>query len=667
MSDYDYAALGLKVGIEIHQQLDSQHKLFCRCPSRLEGTRPPDYTLMRKHRPVLGETGKFDEAMLVEFTKGASVVYEGYYDTTCTYEIDETPPFNCDEEALDIAVEICLLFKMNIIREMHVCRKNYVDGSVPGGFQRTMEIGKDGTLTLKSGKVIGIENIFLEEDAARRIKTEGKVTYFRVDRLGIPLVEITTTPDISDPQEARDAAYRIGLLLRSTGKVKKVLGSIRQDINISIREGNRIEMKGVQKLDWIPPLVQFEIQRQLALVEIQKKLKSLGLKPEDIKNIPKDLTGIFKDTQCKFVNAGIKKGQIVMGLKIPGFQGIYGIELQPNRRFGTEVASKVRVLTGLKGLIHSDEDLSGKYQFAENEISATKKELGCAENDLFVLLIGNKTELVLAFNFIVTRTQYAFKGIPPETRQAQEDGTSEFLRELHGGSRLYPDTDTLAIEIDDFQIKRIKGIIGAYPWDLIDTYAKKYKMEPNNVENLIMEGNIKLFDKLVAILPDNIALILNTIQDKITVLHREERDIDRLKDHHFLTLINGVKDNKVTKEAIEPVLRIWTQKPDLDLEDAKKEAGISDFDLSKLDGIVKDLIEKNAELVKTKGRGAMGPLMGDLMNIVGRGGVDGKLLSAKLNEGLGKFLGEGPKPSKSEKPNTAEKAKPPKKSEGGKK
>ncbi len=636
--DFDYESLGLKIGIEIHQQLASKNKLFCHCPNELQGTRTPDFTILRKQRPVLGEEGKFDKGMLVEFLKKGSIVYEGYYDCTCTYELDETPPFHINEECLDITLEICALFKTEIIREVHICRKNYVDGSVPAGFQRTIEIGQNGKLLLKSGKEIGIENIFLEEDAARRIKTEGKISFFRVDRLGVPLNEITTAPEIHTPEEAKDAAYRIGLLLRSANKVKRVIGSTRQDINISIKGGERIEVKGVQKLDWIPLLVKFECQRQLSLIEIKKDLKKLNLKPSDIKNKTIDLSKFFKNTPCRFVKSGIKNGQKLIALKIPGFKGIYGKELNPNRRFGTEVAEKIKVLTGLQGLIHSDEDLRGKYKFTEKEVNHIKEKLDVGENDLFILLLAKGIPLENALDIILDRTKQAFKGVPEETRRAQDDGTHIFLRELGGEKRLYPDTDSQSFVISEERIQRIKESVGPYPWDIIDDYSKKYKIPGDLFEDLIMRGKLQLFDKLIKILPDNPTLVIRTITDMLKVLHRENRDIEQLEERHFSTLLKGLKKGAIAKEALESILRIWIDFPGLSLEKAKEKAGISSFDLNDLDKIIQEIIDKNIELIKTRGRGATGPLMGDVMKKVGRGVVDGKILSSKLQQLMSPYL-----------------------------
>jgi len=636
--DFDYDKLGLKVGLEIHQQLDSKKKLFCNCPNELQGTRQPDFTILRKQRPVLGEEGKFDEGMLVEFMKKGSIVYEGYYDCTCTYEVDETPPFHINEECLDITLKICALFKMEIIREAHIVRKNYVDGSVPAGFQRTMEIGQNGTLLLKTGKEIGIENIFLEEDAARRIKTEGKTSFFRVDRMGVPLNEITTAPEINTPEEARDAAYRIGLLFRSTNKVKRVIGSTRQDINISIKGGERIEVKGVQKLDWIPLLVKFECQRQLSLIEIKKNLKILNLKPSVIKKNTKDLSKFLKNTPCRFVKSGIKNGQKLIAMKIPGFKGIYGKELNPNRRFGTEIAEKIKSLTGLKGLIHSDEDLLGKYKFTEKEINQIKEKLEIGEKDLFILLLAKGKPLEKAIDIIVERTKQAFKGVPGETRKALDDGTHIFLRELGGKKRLYPDTDSQSFIISDERIQRIKKSLGPYPWDAIDDYSKKYKISDELFEDLIMTGKLQMFDKLIKILPDNPTLVIRTITDMLKVLHRENRDIKQLEEKHFSNLLKGLKKGVIAKEALESILRIWIDFPELTLEKAKEKAGISSFDLNDLDKIIQEIIDKNIELIKTRGRGATGPLMGDVMKKVGRGVVDGKILSSKLQKLMNPYI-----------------------------
>jgi len=385
-------------------------------------------------------------------------------------------------------------------------------------------------------------------------------------------------------------------------------------------------------------LVNFECQRQLSLIEIKKDLKKMDIKPSDIKKKKKDLSKFFKNTTCRFVKSGIKNGQKLIAMKIPGFKEIYGKELNPNRRFGTEIAEKIKVITGLKGLIHSDEDLQGKYTFTEKEIKKIKEELDIGKKDLFILLLGKGKPLEDALEIIIERSKQAFKGVPEETRKAQDDGTHVFLRELGGGKRLYPDTDYKSFIISEERIQRIKQSIGPYPWDIIDDYSKKYEISAELFEDLVMRGKLQLFDNLIKILPDNPILVIRTITDMLKVLHRENRDVNHLKEQHFSTLLKGLKKGVIAKEALESILRVWIDFPGLTLEKAKEKAGISSFDLKDLDKIIQEIIDNNIDLIKARGRGATGPLMGDVMKKVGRGVVDGKILSSKLQKLMGPYL-----------------------------
>ncbi|MFW9879906.1 MAG: Glu-tRNA(Gln) amidotransferase subunit GatE, partial [Candidatus Thorarchaeota archaeon] len=528
MEDYDYEKLGLKCGLEIHQQLDTKEKLFCRCPANLQGTREPDFTVNRRMRPVLGEMGTYDEAMLTEYEKGMEITYEGYNDVVCTYELDDTPPFTCNTEARKVALQIAMLLNANIIEEMHVCRKNYLDGSVPCGFQRTMILGTDGYITLENGKKVRIDILSLEEDAARKIKTVEKTNYFRLDRLGIPLVEVTTKPDIRTPEECREAAERIGLLLWSTN-VKKVLGSIRQDINVSIKVGTRIEIKGVQKLDWIPTLINHEISRQIKLFEIKEEIEKRKLDGKNIQDNFIDLSEVLVKTKSNFISKGIKSGKTLSGINFSGFKGIFGKELMADYRFGTEVSSKVKIISGLKGIIHSDENLN-KYNFSNEDIKRIKDNLSSKEDDCFVLVLGSNKEVKKAMKVIINRVKFAFEGVPPETRRALETGNTEFLRELHGGARLYPDTDTEAICNLEEEISDIKISLPEYPWITIKQYSKKYNTGERLIKDLIFTGKIELFDELIKIYPENPSLIFTTLLETTTALRRDGKNMENISD-----------------------------------------------------------------------------------------------------------------------------------------
>ncbi|UCC18274.1 MAG: Glu-tRNA(Gln) amidotransferase subunit GatE [Promethearchaeota archaeon] len=637
MNEFDYEKLGLKCGLEIHQQLDTEKKLFCRCPAKLQGTRDPDFTIERAMRPVLGELGVYDKAMLTEYQKGLGIIYEGYNDVVCTYELDDTPPFSCNPEARRVALQIAMLLNANIIEEMHVCRKNYLDGSVPCGFQRTMILGTDGYINLESGKKIGIEILSLEEEAARKIKTENKMNFFRLDRLGIPLIEVTTKPDINTPDECRECAERIGLLLKST-TVKKVLGSIRQDVNVSIEAGTRIEIKGVQNLGWIPVLINHEISRQLHLIELKEELEKRNLNEKDIPNKPVDLTEFLTKNKSNFIAKGIKSGKKLYGINFKGFKDLFGKELMEDYRFGTEVSSKVKIISGLKGIIHSDEDLS-TYKFSNEDIQKIKNELDSKENDCFVLVLGSNKEVKKALDVIITRVKFAFKGVPPETRKALENGNTEFLRELHGGARLYPDTDTEAIFNSEEELKEIKKNLPKYPWDIIKQYSEKYNTEERNIKALIFTGKLKLFDRLIELTPDNPSLIFTTLLETTKALRREGKNIENVTDDNYYEIFSLLKKGKISKEAIEEILSLKADSPQLSIDQILKKLKIESISIDKLKELIDEIVRNNLDLIKEKEMRAKGKLMGDVMEIA-RGKIDGAIISKELEKSIKETLKE---------------------------
>ncbi|NVM18940.1 MAG: Glu-tRNA(Gln) amidotransferase subunit GatE [Candidatus Lokiarchaeota archaeon] len=601
--------------------------MFCRCPSKLQGTRAPDFNTMRYMRPVLGEMGTFDKAMLTEYKKGKTIIYEGYNDVICTYELDDTPPFSCNEEARKIALELALLLNANIIEEMHVSRKNYLDGSVPSGFQRTMILGTDGYIVLENNKKIRIDILSLEEEAARKIKTENKTNFYRLDRLGIPLVEVTTKPDINTPEECRECAERIGLLLWMTN-VKKVLGSIRQDVNVSIKSGTRIEIKGVQKLSWIPLLINHEISRQLGLIEIREELKNRGVNEKDLPKGPVDLTSLMAKTKSKFIASGLKSGKRLHGFNFKDFKGIFGKQLMEDYRFGTEVSSKVKVISGLKGIIHSDENLEN-YTLSKDELQKIQNKLNSKENDCFVLILGTIKELNKAADIIINRIEYVFKGVPPETRKALENGTTEFLRELHGGARLYPDTDSPAIMNTAEEIKKIRNTLPNYPWDIIEDYATKYKVEQSSIKDLIFKGKLSLFDSLIEIYPEKPSIVLNTMLNKAKAIKREGKEIENITNDDYIKIFRELKNENIGKEAIEDIMRLKADSPNLTIEETIEKLHLETLSYEDLKKIIKEIVDNNLEIIKEKKMRSMGPLMGEVMKKV-RGKIDGEIVSKEL-------------------------------------
>ncbi len=441
----------MKAGLEIHQQLDpgnqlgvTGRKLFCRCPCVLR-EESPDVVVRRFLRPVASELGERDIISEAEASKKKTFVYEAYSDSTCLVEIDEEPPKSLDSDALETALIISRSLNCKILPEINTMRKAIIDGSCPSGFQRTALVARDGFVEV-SGKRIRIESVCIEEDAGRMIASGDNSATFRLDRLGIPLVEITTAPDISSPEEAKEVAGRIGLLLRMTGRVGRGLGTIRQDINISADGGARVELKGVQNLGEIPLIVEREIARQEALVRMGEKYwRTLSRASEG--KVPlstAELTDCFSGTECKLL-----KGKRVFGKSFPGIAGMLKEPLDEGRTFGKEVAEKVRVLTKAKGFIHTDEDIS-KYGISQEEISKAKKALLAGENDLVFIVTGESSfDFEGPLNVIEERIFSAGKGVPGETRKVNPDNSSSFLRPISGSARFYPETDISPVGTSD--------------------------------------------------------------------------------------------------------------------------------------------------------------------------------------------------------------------------
>jgi glutamyl-tRNA(Gln) amidotransferase subunit E len=401
---FDYEELGLMMGLEIHQQLDSQTKLFCRCPNSLTD-KEPEGRLERRLRPTQSELGEIDRAAYEESQRNLQFIYETYNHHTCLVEADEEPPAPLNQEAVDISITLAALMNMKVVDEFHTMRKQVIDGSNTSGFQRTGILATDGYVETKYGNVT-IETLGLEEDAARRIGQEDGKIIFRLDRLGIPLAEITTSPDMHHPLQVKAVAYQLGQILRST-KVKRGLGTIRQDLNISIKEGARIEVKGVQDLDLMPTIVENEVERQLNLIEIAKELDQ---RDAEVNEEIHDVTFLLENSESKVVQSTLAEDDsAVLAIVLPGFNGLIGKEVQPGRRLGTEFSEHGKKM-GVKGLFHTDE--LPAYGITQDEVDSIKEELKLEENDAFILVSGNKTKANNALKEVIKRAKQSLEGVP---------------------------------------------------------------------------------------------------------------------------------------------------------------------------------------------------------------------------------------------------------------
>ncbi|MEK6857755.1 MAG: Glu-tRNA(Gln) amidotransferase subunit GatE, partial [Nanoarchaeota archaeon] len=422
--------------------------------------------IKRKFRASAGELGVADIAALQEIQKGKYIIYEAYQDTNCLIELDEQPPNSINQESFETAIQVAKLLNCKLVDDVRVMRKTIVDGSNTSGFQRTSLIGFNGSIETKSGKV-GIPNLILEEDSARTIKENSDHTIFRLDRLGIPLLEISTTPEIYSPEQCKEVAEYIGLILRSTGKAKRGIGTIRQDLNISIKEGARIEIKGVQELRLLPLYVELEVLRQKNLLEIKSELEKRKI--NNFSPTIVDLTQIIKSSTSTIIKSTLEKGGVILGIKLEKCKGLLGREIQPNKRFGTELSGRAKVIAGVGGIIHSDE--LPKYGITQGEVIMIKQALSCSEEDGFVIVADKKDRSEKALKVVVDRANEALKGIPKEVRGPNEDGTTSYQRPLPGAARMYPETDVPSIELNKELLSKIK-----LP-ELIDVKSLRYQKD----------------------------------------------------------------------------------------------------------------------------------------------------------------------------------------------
>jgi glutamyl-tRNA(Gln) amidotransferase subunit E len=624
----DYRALGLKCGLEIHQQLDTDRKLFCYCKTDLRQDKPLA-TIKRYMRPTLSELGKYDEAALMEFKKQKEIIYE-IHDSVCTYEIDETPPFRPDKEAIDLAITISKLFNMDIIDELHVNRKQYLDGSIPTGFQRTMIVGSGG-FVLVDGEEYYLDILALEEDSCREVEDKKGTITWRVDRLGTPLVEIATkTFNVEDPETVKEVAEAIGRTLRATGKVKRGLGTIRQDLNISIRKGVRVELKGVQMLHMLPQYVSLEVERQTNLIELKKELQKRNLTARDILKKPKDCHEILEKTSSKALKKALKKKQEILGIKLPRMKGLLKYKLQDERTFGKEIADRIKVIVGLGGIIHTDE--LPAYGITSEEKKALRKFFDCKKDDAVVLVIGDKDRTDKAIDEMIIRINEAFQGVPVETRHANDDGTSRFERYLGGASRMYPDTDSVPIPITESRVEEIVENLPELPEQREKRYIEDYNLPPEIASDLAISPRVFLFNEIVkmGIEPITVAVAL---EQTLKALERDNIPIENLSDERIKNIFQLLLDERITKEAIEPLFEFLAKNPKTSLNKAIIELDLETISKEKLQEIINKLIEEQESFIEKEGERAMGKLMGRTMDKV-RGKVDGQIVKELLKQAL---------------------------------
>ncbi|MGD2072048.1 MAG: Glu-tRNA(Gln) amidotransferase subunit GatE [Candidatus Thorarchaeota archaeon] len=637
MSEDRFKELGLKVGLELHQQLDTSRKLYCHCPTTLRDDEP-DGGFIRRLRPTRSEMGEVDQAALFEFQKGKKYYYEYYNDTTCLVEADEEPPHDLCEESIDICLTIAKFLESSPIDEVHSMRKTVIDGSNTTGFQRTAIVTLGGKLQVE-GKTIGIQAISLEEDAARKIAEDNKrntVTY-RLDRLGIPLIEIATDPDIRTPSQAEDVALALGLLLRSTGKVKRGIGTIRQDVNVSIKGGAITEIKGLQQLDLLSSVVEYEALRQERLLKIRDELLHRGINPDMIEDEPADVSDIFVETESKVIKQVLNSGGFVFAVKLPGFASLVGREIQPERRLGTELSDYAQFWSGVGGIFHTDE--LPKYGISESDVLKLRTATAAEEKDAVIIVAATQNKCKKALTAVIERARESVQGIPHETRTPLSDGTTKFARPRPGAKRMYPETDVRPVKITAERLKRIAKNMP----ETLDTkekrFLKEYDLSEELASQLVRSLQLDLFENLVNNTGASPTIIAVTLENTLVNLNRDNIPTENLTEQHFQELFKSISNNEITPEAIPVILTHLSNNPKSNLQEALSATGLSRVSSQNLEEIVKSIVEEKIDFVKERREGAIDGLMGIAMKQL-RGRADGKTIKELLIAEIHKILDE---------------------------
>ena len=655
----DPEALGFMCGIEVHQQL-ATGKLHSRQSGELydvtEETVPEAWPRTRRRlRAARGEGGAVDVAARFEAKRRRSFEYV-QSPNAGLIELDERPPLPLDDDAVDVTLTVAALLEARPVDLMQTMRKTVVDGSNTSGFQRTTLVAQDGTLHTPEGPV-GVDVVCLEEDSARKLATveteSGERVLYNLDRLGLPLIEIATAPDVQTPDHAQSTARALGGVLRRTGRVRRGLGSIRQDLNVSIACGDRVEIKGCQDLGWIPRIVRIEMARQLHFSRLANPLRSAAGQPplpsdrrlddEDTESavadavasrFPEDLHDVseaFASSTSGMVERGLEQGHVMLGLALPGMSGLLGTKTLDDEgaqlpRLGRELAGAAK-LAGVRGVFHSDE--LPAYGITKAEVNAVREALCLDEDGAFVLCLAPHWQASLALEAVRGRALIAHHRLPKEVRNvtvskgAPLDGTTGPMRPLPGGARMYPETDVPPLAM--------------VPERWAELCAN---LPPSNEERRARLTPTGLSD-------DQCDQILSRELDDRFLEHLGERPAKALAslmlEHetaptHFLgDLIDQREEGLLSREGVKAAVAAFPKGADRATVGGWAEAeGHVPQEVGDLDGIIAGIIAERLDFVKERGFGAIGPLMGVVMGAAK--GADGREVSDRLKAAIQQVL-----------------------------
>ncbi|MFB3907404.1 MAG: Glu-tRNA(Gln) amidotransferase subunit GatE [Candidatus Eisenbacteria bacterium] len=645
----DYQELGLKAGLEVHQQLLTDTKMFCHCPAG-RYTETHDGEVLRHMRPTLSELGEYDGTALMEFRTKKNIIYLLHKENVCTYEMDDTPPFLVNQEAIDIAIEQCLMLGCDIVDEVHIARKQYLDGSIPTGFQRTAIVGVNGRLPFR-GREISITQVSVEEDSCREVSDRGHLIVWRTDRLGMPLIETVTGPDLRTPEEVEEAILLIGRVCRSTGHVRVGIGASRQDVNVSVRGGRRVEIKGVPQAHWARRLVHGEAIRQWNLLRLRDDLRRRGFeKPADLRIDGFNVTDVFAASALQQLRAEswerwvattgrrvgfeLRPGPFcVRAILLKGLAGALSWPTQPDLTFAAELAGRVRVIAGLDQapILYHDEKWPD-YEGSVAELRRVRNRLRCDPGDAIVVVWGSEEDTITAMEEIRTRFADALDGVPNETRQPFQDGRTDFERILPGPDRMYPDTDSPPSLVTRERVERLRRDLAPRPWEREARYAAAGVPLPT-IHYLIRRNGAALVDRVAESCGADLRHACFFFGERLKGLRRAGIAVRSIPEERWCELFRAIAERPILREAWEVLVRKMASAPPASVAEILATEGLGaaparwrEIVDRQIDAARRDLYEEDPGRLR---RLAMGRCMAVL-----RGKVPAKEVAAALDESL---------------------------------
>jgi glutamyl-tRNA(Gln) amidotransferase subunit E len=315
-----------------------------------------------------------------------------------------------------------------------------------------------------------------------------------------------------------------------------------------------------------------------------------------------------------------------MAVPLFGFDGVVGREMLPDRRLGTEFADHAK-RHGAGGIFHTDE--LPAYGITEEEVDAVREAVGAGPEDAVALVADDEETATLAIDAVAERAETAIEGVPEETRDANEDGTTRYLRPLPGAARMYPETDVPPVEPDPAEVETPELLT-----EKVTRYQEEFGLDETLAEQVAYGRRMTQFERAVGMGVDP-TLAAGTLESTVTELRRDDIPIEQLTDDHFDELFELLAAGELAKEGVPDLLAALAENPELSADEAAEQEGLGSAGEDEVREAVVEVVERNVDQVENEGMGAFSALMGECMGAL-RGKADGDVVSDVLREEIQK-------------------------------